>query len=235
MRKIRPGDVIDDFKDQLEDLEKFYDRVSGRLHGTKHEKADQSRLAELTFMSMAVATEGFLSDLSVSFINRDSSAFRSDIEARMNQSISSKFGPWVAEQVDTGLGKHLKAEEVWSALAPEGRNLPVTDPAKLRKNADKFFAGRYLQAVKNLTKADERLLEAVRRTRNYVAHRSAASKQEMNEALKALGKDSGNKSLKRGDYKIHKVGAYLKAKKGGKPRLKRYGERLRQIAEKLRP
>lgn len=88
MRKMRPGDVVDDFQSQITELQSYYTRVASSLRGIPTAKADTSRLAEQTFVSAVVAFEGFLSDLMIAYLNRDPSKYQATKNAAITQSLS---------------------------------------------------------------------------------------------------------------------------------------------------
>ncbi|NLS93926.1 MAG: hypothetical protein GXX96_17325 [Planctomycetaceae bacterium] len=60
MRKIKPNDVVDDFRSQASDFLQYFERLSTTLRNTAHELADRSTLAEQMFIGLATAFEGFL-------------------------------------------------------------------------------------------------------------------------------------------------------------------------------
>ncbi len=72
MRKVDPESVKSDFVSALTDLNSYCDDAAELL--SKRE-GDLSTLSEQTMMSAAVLWEGFISDLIVAYINRDSSEF----------------------------------------------------------------------------------------------------------------------------------------------------------------
>lgn len=63
-----------------------------------HEMKDLSLLSEMTFHSLYVEFECFVSDLVLAYINRDPSAYQSDLFDRVETSVRSKFDDWTASR-----------------------------------------------------------------------------------------------------------------------------------------
>ena len=69
----KSSDVKADFASGLTDVAAFYSAANNALSGDK----DKTLLVENTFLTTAVLWEGFVSDLIVAYINRDSHGLRS--------------------------------------------------------------------------------------------------------------------------------------------------------------
>lgn len=235
MRKINPADVIDDFKLQLDDLSSYFDRVAAVLAGTKTEQSDLSLLAEQTFVSAAVAFESFLSDLFVAFINRDSSKLQSEYEFRIKDSVKSKFAQWHADQLKFSTVKHLSVDKIIEIMDKDGRNITFPAAVKMKAETSAWLHKDYADLFKNLTAKDEAVVDCMKAVRDFIAHRSDSAKNKMNDELKKIGNTFPNENLGRGLQKVHYIGSFLKAEFQAKRRVKLYWERLKDIAEALRP
>jgi hypothetical protein len=235
MRKINPADVIDDFKSQLDELSSYFDRVAAAIAGTQSEQSDLSLLAEQTFVSAAVAFESFVSDLFVAFINRDSSKLQSEYESRIKESVKSKFAQWHADQLKFSTVKHLSVDQIIEIMDKDGRNISFPTAAKMKAETAAWLLKDYADLFKNLTANDEAVVDCMKAVRDFIAHRSDSAKDRMNDELQKIGNVPPNENLGRGLQKVHYIGSFLKAEFQAKRRVKLYWERLKGIAESLRP
>ncbi len=85
MRTVDPESVKSDFVSALTDLKSYFDDAAELL--SKRE-GDLSTLSEQTMMSAAVLWEGFISDLIVAYINRDSSEFKELVKTAVNREMA---------------------------------------------------------------------------------------------------------------------------------------------------
>lgn len=234
MRKIRPNDVIDDFRSQATDLLEYFGRLTTTLKNTTHELSDRSTLSEQTFLNAATAFEGFLSDIFIAFMNRGSSQFQNDLFNRIKSSVKEKYGEWHSLRLSYAKVKHIGASEVKELLDPTGWNVTFKSAEVLKTKATEWLETTVAAKFKALTKHDERVIDSTKAVRDFIAHRSDSAKKRMNEELGDVDKGPPNRNLGRGAHKVHKAGSFLKAEFGGSTRVELYVERLREIAEKLR-
>lgn len=89
MRKISPDSVRDDFRQQLANLIVFH---STGFPGFSSE-TDQSTLTEHCLLAAAVAWEGFISDMFIAYINRDSTRFKEHLKASFEAHIGTAATP----------------------------------------------------------------------------------------------------------------------------------------------
>lgn len=235
MRKIKPEEVIDDFIKQLVELNDYYQRIRSATAGTETELKDIGLLSEQSFVTAAVAFESFLSDLFVAFINRDSSKLQSEYEARIKASVKDKFSQWHAEQLRFASAKHLSVERILEIMDKDGRNITFSSAAKLKADAGAWLHKDHADLFKNLKTHDESVVDCVKAVRDFIAHRSDSAKNRMNEELSMVGTVAPNENLGRGVQKVHYIGSFLKAEFQSKRRVQLYWERLKTIAEALRP
>ena len=235
MRKVRPGDVIDDFQSQLADLDSYFQRVVGVLTGTHNEKSDVSTLAEQTMVTLATALEGFLSDLFLAYLNSNSTKFQESYENSVRQSIQSKYGIWHADRLTYSTVRHIKLSDLQLLIDPTGWNVTFKEAQMLKTRAAEWLIQVHRNRVNSLSIDDDRVIDTVKVIRDFIAHRSRGAKDRMNTGLEAIDQGPPNQNLGRGDNEIQHVGPFLKAVFGTRRRLQLYGDRLREIANKLRP
>jgi hypothetical protein len=235
MRKINPADVVDDFKSQIDELSSYFDRIAGAMAGTQTEKSDLSLLAEQTFVSAAVAFESFLSDMFVAFINRDSTKLQSEYESRIKESVKSKFAQWHADQLTFSTVKHLSVDQILKIMDKDGRNITFVAAAKMKTEAIAWLHADFAKHFGELTDKDEAVIDCLKAVRDFIAHRSKSAKNRMNDELQKIGTAPPNDNLGRGLQKVHHIGSFLKAEFQATRRVKLYWNRLKVIAESLRP
>jgi hypothetical protein len=86
MRKINPLDVKTSFASLIAEVDDFYKTVDRLVTAKK----DKSLLVEGTFLSCAVLWEGFLSDLFIAYINRDSTEFANHLKRSLEGQLKRK-------------------------------------------------------------------------------------------------------------------------------------------------
>lgn len=207
MRKISPQDVRDDFSEQLAELTRFYQTGMSALSNDK----DQSTLTEHSLLAVAVAWEGFVSDLFIAYINGDASRFKQHLQDSFDAHVGAqekssrvfqKFGK-------LQLPKHFTKADVQSLANSTGNNITFPNFAELENRAAVWLVKAHADKLKSLSKAQKALINAVIGLRNHVAHRSQRSLDAMNlllaqGALIPIG-------IQRKGNKFHNVGAWLKA------------------------
>ncbi|MEE9906719.1 hypothetical protein LWV33_03290 [Brucella intermedia] len=129
MRKINPNEVRADFDNGLAELITFYQSAKTTLKGDK----DQTILAESTILSAATLWEGFINDLFVAYINRDSTQFILHLTNAMEHDRTSKQKE-IANRFSTlSFPKHLTVQVITSLLDESGNNLTFSSYAALKK------------------------------------------------------------------------------------------------------
>lgn len=237
MRKVDPADVIDDFKAQLNSLENYFLRVSAALKGTSHEKSDISLLAEQAFVTAAVALEGFFSDLVVGFVNRDSATLVADLRTRFTQSTEEKFGNCVQGYVTLNIPAHPKVQQIRRVLDRDERNVTFRSARDMKGRVGNWLIPAHAAKFTALSVHEERVIDTIRSIRDYIVHRSSASKNKMNEELLRIGgAGTPNGLLGRDQRKVTDVGAFLKTivHQPEHRRIQKYLARVRAIADALR-
>jgi len=212
-----------------------FDRVETSLKGTTHEKRDVSILSETTLHSCYVAFECLISDLTLAYINRDTSQYQHNLKTKIDSSIRNKFGTWAASRTTFSPLKHITIEELETILDPDDFNLTFKDVATLKQKYLEWVAAPHKNAVIAINDPDTKLLDTAHALRNFIAHGTTSAQDKMNQCLAtiATGPASPNYHLQRGPHEIHDVGAYLKSVTGGSRRIKRLISRLKSIAASL--
>lgn len=206
MRKINPIDVRQDFDRSLADLIAFYATVKAGLSLDK----DQSFLAENTVLTAATLWEGFVNDLFIAYINRDTSQFIVHLSNAFEADRTPKQMQIANRFVTVAYPAHMTVKMITSLLDEVGNNITFASYGEMKKGAKKYLAGANATRVSGLNSARGASINLWIALRNHIAHRSERSFKAMNDAMNA-GALHGT-GLKRGVRDVRHVGAYLKAK-----------------------
>lgn len=206
MRKINPDDVRRDFDLSLVDLLAFYRTVKSGLSSAK----DQSFLAENTILTAATLWEGFVNDLFVGYINRDSTMFAVHLTNAFEADRTPKQKQIRQRFATVAYPNHMPVKMITSLLDEGGNNITFASSTDLKKGAKRYLTALNASKILGLTNSQGASINLWIALRNHIAHRSERSFKAMNVAL-AAGPLHGT-GLKRGVKSIIYVGAYLKAK-----------------------
>jgi hypothetical protein len=226
MRKIDPDGVRDDFIAAIT----WVEALGGLVEDAP---GAPQQLSELQLLAAVVYWEGFLTDLFVAYLNRDSARFTNDLRQRISQSVEGKFGRTAAANVSFKVGPHLNRDTVINLLDPQGRNLSFSSADDLLAKARQLLPRATAQRFEaTLRRGDRALIDAWTAIRNFVAHRSRAAKSEMN---RALADQRLRGCFRRGVNQINSVGRYLCARSapGYRPRLEIILRKMRRFARRL--
>lgn len=208
MRKASPELARENFSNVIKHIDQFF--IAGLT--AFDSDSQHSTLAEQSFLSAAVAWEGFLNDLFLAYINRDSSVFSRSVIARAvdhlgrDRVAKSLYGKFVSKPE---LPKHLKLEEIEALADSRGVNITFANYAEIEKKAKAWLTKVHCDRFVNLSQHERKLIEAVFAIRNHLAHNSESSKKTMNEIT--FSRELEFFGLRRTDSKFHNVGAWLKA------------------------
>lgn len=184
------------------------------------------------FLRLAVGWEVFRSQWHMAAINRDSSAYRLDVERRFRASIrSGRFGE-LDPFLHVVLPAQLSVATVRRLLDPLGRNISFGDNWTDRARAE--LAAIYAATVLSLSSADLRLVTACEKIRNAIVHRSPSSVDEMNTALVVLDPVVDADLARTNRVTGTGIGAYLHARPTSERRVEVWHRRLRDVAGMLR-
>lgn len=208
VRKIMPTSVRDDYLAQLANINTFHQK--GLIAFTSD--ADESTLTEHSLLAIAVAWEGFISDMFIAFINRDSTRFLTHMEQSFSHHLSGSGTP---QRVFNKFGKleipnHLKKKEVMELANSIGNNITFPNYSELESKAKTWLTGPHFAVFKSVPGPQKAVINLLISLRNHIAHRSQRSFDAMNESM--LVGALYPTGLQRQANKIQNVGAWLKSK-----------------------
>lgn len=234
MRKVKPADVKSSFNSLVTEKKSYFLRQVSSLKRTEHEMKDLSLLSEMTFHSLYVEFECFVSDLVLAYINRDPSAYQQDLFTRAKESVRSKFDDWTANRLILKTEKNIKIDEIERLIDPKNFNVTFKDVATLKSKANRWICPAYSAGIAAISAADERLIDTTHSIRDFIAHQSVHSKTNMNNMLRTVDGGSGCPNAGLGSTQaIHNVGSFLKASVGNRRRVLLYADRLLSVAQTL--
>jgi hypothetical protein len=229
VRKRDPDDEVDRFVAAVGASLDLWERTQSALESSDLELRKVASLD--AFVRIAVGWEGFRSRWHIAAINRDSSAYRVDVERRFRASIKSgRFGE-LDPFVHVVLPAQLSVATVQRLLDPLGRNISFGD--KWTDRAGEELATQYAAKVRSLSPADLRLVTACEKIRNAIVHRSPSSVDEMNTALVVLDPTVDADLVRTSKVSATGVAAYFHARPQSERRVAAWHHRLRDVAGKL--
>lgn len=207
MRKISPDSVRDDFRQQLANLTTFHNAGFAAFSS----ETDQSTLTEHSLLAAAVTWEGFVSDMFIAYINRDSTRFKAHLQASFDTHLKTASTP---KRVFDAFGSlsfptHLNKADVLALANSVGNNITFPNFEELEKRAETWLIAGHAAKFSGLISERKAVVNAVIALRNHIAHRSQRSLDAMNEVLERGALHPTG--IQRLGNRFHNVGAWLKA------------------------
>ncbi len=227
MRKINPASVLTDFGRIVNDLEAFHQRVSGVLLSKK----DVSTFSESTALSLAVAWEGFVSDILVAYINRDCSTYAVHLQSAFKSEFSGKQDVIYHSFGRLEFPRHMDRTTVLALVDRRDQNITFSTAREMQDAARRWLVPADHARFDSLNSGDRAIIDLLISLRNHLAHGSQGSLDRMNDAM-AMNALHGT-GLNRGARSIYNVGSYLKAVHHGRTRLAILVSKVRGVAAKL--
>jgi hypothetical protein len=230
MRTANPNSIRDDFVAALADVRTtFISAENSNIAG-----GGKKLITEFSFLSAAILLEGYISDLFVAYINRDDTAFAAHLVGHMKIETNDPFATEAKGFASISIRKHLTTAEIRSVLDSKDYNVTFPTVAAMKAGAGKWLSNADKLHFHNISAAHGAVIEATKAIRNFLAHRSPASKATMQNALTNAHLPA---DLRRGQHQIKDAGSFLRAKPTPPQphRLALYLTQLEQIATSLCP
>lgn len=194
---------------------------------------DAARAAEQSLVGLAVAYEKFASDLFVTYLNRDPSAMKAELENRLKQHAKIKYGQWVADKLVLQGFAHPIVADVQAIHDQKGYNITFKDAATLKTETALWLAPAHSAKFATLTVDDEWIIDAVRTIRDYVVHCSKQARTQMYAVLGRTITGGPNWGLPYTTNRPTNIGVFLRASVDARTRLRVFADRLTEIANAL--
>ncbi len=199
------------------------------VHKMLNQAALETMLVEQFAMLSVVQWESFLNDIIIAYAVMRPGAAMKNLKTRIEQSVEVKFGERAAKCINFKVKKPIPWERIVGLLDPKDWNITVTSAEKLSSKANEILAAEFAKRF-SLDKADAQFIDFAVALRNYLSHRSDASRAELKRTLQELS-EPNNAFFK---AKLIDSGTYLKTKNAtGKTRAGAFAERLIEVSEKL--
>ncbi|TLD71496.1 hypothetical protein FEM03_08205 [Phragmitibacter flavus] len=230
MRTLSPTSIRDDFLAALVDVETTFQAAESAGINA----AGMKLITEFSFLSAAILFEGYISDLFVAYINRDSSVFSAHLVGKMVIETIDPHAKRAKSLATISIHQRLTAADIRSVLDSRDYNITFPTVAEMKTGAGQWLAPSFKAYFVNLTASHAAILSATKTMRNFLAHRSGASKNEMQTALAASDLPA---SLRRGQHTIRDVGSFLRSRPTPQESLRfnQYLQALNQIGNALCP
>lgn len=229
MRKMNPAELKIAFRSSLGDLLAFYAATEPLLALD----SQRSFLVENSLLAAAVQWEGFISDLLVAYINRDSTRFAVHLKDALEQDLTEKQKTLFQRYSKFSIPAHLSKTDIEGLVDGRGNNVTFSNFSALVDQSKRWLIEADAARFAGRTAKEKGIVNALIAVRNHLAHQSERSLRAMNDALAAGALHPTG--LKRGQNNVHHVGAYLKARvtAGNVTRLQVFLTELSSVANAL--
>lgn len=136
MRTTKPEPIRDDFIDAISDVKATYNAAAASSMEDKSKKL----VAEYSVVAAAVLWEGYISDLFVAYLNKDSSKFVDHLTPLISLEAEDDIAKRAIAHASVKLKKHFTVADLHSILGSKDYNITFPSPAKLKEAAGKYLA-----------------------------------------------------------------------------------------------
>lgn len=222
--------AIGRFEKRIDQTLDYYSELLLAVTGKRRQAALETMLAEQSAMIMAVSWEAFIHDLLIAYVGTNPSVFKQDLQVRVSRTVQDKYGDavrWVKFRVP----KTPSRSQLIGVIDPRGWNITANSAEDLSKRANQLLPAADAKKF-SLDADDGAFVDFLIALRNYLGHRSKASRAEVSRLVKAIQRAGQNGPLA---GHLTSVGAFLKDKIAGNDTRSHFiGRRLKQVAQKLR-
>jgi hypothetical protein len=195
MPSTTPAGVASRFQKQIQDLTRDFDELILAVHEKRRQASLETMIAEQTTLLVGVLWEAFVSDLLIAYVVKDPASCLKSFSERFRKSISSndKFSG-ASRWITMKLPSSISHEQVERLLDPKGWNLGAASAQGLSELANQHLNA--IDAKKFSLEADDRdFVDYLVSLRNYLSHRSSASRIKLASSASALKTGGVNSDL----------------------------------------
>ncbi len=216
------------FTERLDVAIGYHDELLLAVHGKRRQAGLETTLAEQFVFNAAVLWEVFLNELLLSYLVMSPEHFTSGLKTRLSASIKDRFGMEAARRTRIDLPNRITSRQASALADPKNYNITVGSAAQLATRANDLLVAAHARPF-TLSAENAQLFDLVLAIRNYLGHRSDASRAELKRAVAGL--NGVNAGL---NAPAANVGTYLKTRNAaGEPRSITIGRRLIDVARAL--
>ena len=195
------ANIRTDFDNSINDINTAYTAAEAGVQGD----APKNLIAEYLFVAAATLFEGYVSDIFVAYINRNSERFRTHLLDKMAIETTDEIAKRSILHVEKSM-PHLSVEKIRDILDPTGFNVTFPTTDKMKEAAGKWLVDVDKQKFTTTSAQQCAVIDFIKSVRNYLAHRSQTANNRMQEALAAIDLPA---ELRRANNNVNDVGSWL--------------------------
>jgi hypothetical protein len=218
MRTQDPANIRADFNAAIDDIEMAFNAAEANLQADGPKKL----IVEYLFVAAAALFEGYVSDLFIAYINRNSEKFRAYLLGKLKVETSDDFAKRSVQFVETSM-PHLSVDRIREVLDPTGYNVAFPTTDKMKEAAGRWLADAERTRFTGTSAQQCAVIDYIKAVRNFLAHRSQTADNNMQAALIAIDLPA---ELRRSNNNVNDVGAYLRALQNNQ---RRFGHAILQV------
>jgi hypothetical protein len=221
--------VISIFIDRIRKAIADYRELCLAIHNKRNQASLESLLSEQLALSVAIAWEDFVNDVLIAYISRNPKTMFDDLKNRIKKSSSDKFGVDATRTIRFRFPTKPTLTTIESFVDPRGWNVAITSAQSLSDKANQFLPAEFARKF-SLDAEDTNFINLLFSLRNYLAHRSKASRVTLKSSIAAM---TGDKNISLNGT-LTTVSVYLKTStKGTESRSITIADRVISIANKF--
>lgn len=166
--------VIDGFQKKVAEASAHHSELLLAVYGKRRQLSLETRLIEQFVMSIAVLWESFINDLIIAYVIEHPESCLRNIQERINQSISEKFGSLAAKKIRFIKLKKLSRAQALALIDPKGMNITAKTADNLSARANALLIASDARKF-SLNAEDRVLIDLLLSIRNYLDHKSSMS------------------------------------------------------------
>jgi hypothetical protein len=229
MPPLLPNAVSARFQKRITDLLRDFDELILAVHQKHRQASLEAMIAEQTVMSTAVLWETFINDLIIAYVVQEPRSCLADSQNRLRQSVNDKFGG-ISRWVTVDLPVKINQAQAERLLDPKGWNIGATSAQALSELANRHLHGVHAKRF-SLGADDRDFVDYLVSLRNYLSHRSSASRVQFGRRVQALAAGGPNERLVGA---TRHISSYLRERlAAGGTRVNIVGRRTVEIAARL--
>jgi hypothetical protein len=183
--------------------------------------------SQLAFTLLSI-WEAYLSDVIIAYVAKSPKKMMESIKERVEKSLKDKFGSEIAKSTALTFSHELSQNSIMGIIDPKGVNISRAEPRDFTNLANEFLTGHHARKF-TFNQKDREFYIFLKKLRNYLAHGSVASREELNKVVASLA-HADNAVFK---CAIGRIGSYLKSPCSATSRVVVVSDRLKIFSRQL--